>query len=93
MEEKENSKLDELLNHGEEYFKTRQELSKLIAIEKTSVANRYAIIYSRLIVKERFSWLVDMHSRKTSVEINFIRRKISIVGSYLQIEVVNIIVI
>lgn len=34
--EKENSSFDDLLEHGEEYLKTKQELSKLIALEKGS---------------------------------------------------------
>ena len=36
MEQKPLTKLDHLINGAEEYFKTRQELSKLIAIQKTS---------------------------------------------------------
>jgi hypothetical protein len=36
MEQKPPTKFDHLINTVEEYFKTRQELSKLIAIQKTS---------------------------------------------------------
>ncbi len=36
MEQKPPTKFDHLINNVEEYFKTRQELSKLIAIQKTS---------------------------------------------------------
>ncbi len=35
--ENEKTKLDDLIDHVEDYFKTRQELSKLIAAEKSSV--------------------------------------------------------
>lgn len=34
--ENEKTKLDDLIEHAEEYFKTRQELSKMIAAEKIS---------------------------------------------------------
>jgi hypothetical protein len=36
MVDEENSSFDNLLEHGEEYLKTKQELSKLIALEKGS---------------------------------------------------------
>ncbi|MCX6292210.1 MAG: phage holin family protein [Bacteroidetes bacterium] len=35
--ENEKTKVDHLIDHVEEYFKTRQELSKMIAAEKSSV--------------------------------------------------------
>jgi hypothetical protein len=35
--ENEKTKVDDLIDHVEEYFKTRQELSKLVAAEKSSV--------------------------------------------------------
>jgi len=34
--ENEKTKLDDLIEHAEEYFKTKQELSKMIAAEKSS---------------------------------------------------------
>ncbi|MFI5220175.1 MAG: phage holin family protein [Bacteroidia bacterium] len=38
MSEEEKTKIDDLIDHAEEYFKTRQELSKLVAAEKASIA-------------------------------------------------------
>ena len=35
--ETEKSKVDQLIDHAEQYFQTRQELSKMIAAEKSSV--------------------------------------------------------
>ena len=35
--ENEKTKIDHLIQHAEEYFKTRQELSKLVAAEKSSM--------------------------------------------------------
>lgn len=37
MLEEEKTKIDDLIDHTEQYFKTRQELSKLVAAEKASI--------------------------------------------------------
>lgn len=38
MLEEEKTKIDDLIDHAEQYFKTRQELSKLVAAEKAGIA-------------------------------------------------------
>jgi len=48
MHEEEKSTVDRLIAHTEEYFKTRQELSKLVAAEKTSTISS-AVISSLII--------------------------------------------
>lgn len=48
MEQKISSKLDELINDVEDYIKSRQELSKLIAVQKSSIVA--AGIFSSLVI-------------------------------------------
>lgn len=74
MEEKEESKLDELINHGEEYFKTRQELSKLIAIQKSSVVA--AGLFSSMIIFFLFFFVVVFASVALAYLISFYTGKV-----------------
>lgn len=85
MEETEESKLDELINHGEEYFKTRQELSKLIAIQKTSVVA--AGLFSSMILFFLFFFVVVFASIALAYLISLYTGKVylgflSIAGLY-----------
>jgi hypothetical protein len=56
MIENEKSNIDQLIDHAEEYIKTRQELSKLVAAEKTSVVA--SSVFSSLIIFAVFFFVI-----------------------------------
>jgi hypothetical protein len=91
MFKEENNSFENLLSHAEDYFKTRQELSKLVALEKGSSilakALSSVIIFSFLLFFFVFGslalcWLIAEMTGKTSAGF------ISVAGLYLLIAVV-----
>ena len=56
MLEEEKTNIDHLITHVEDYFKTRQELSKLVAAEKTSVVA--STIFSSIILFAIFFFVI-----------------------------------
>ena len=58
--QEEKSTFDNLISHAEEYFQTRQELSKLVAAEKTS--NIGSVVVSSLIIFVIFFFVIVFSS-------------------------------
>ncbi|MEP7263462.1 MAG: phage holin family protein [Bacteroidota bacterium] len=89
--EKENSGFDDLLEHGEEYLKTKQELSKLLALEKGSsiIAKALSsiIVFAFLLLFFVFAsvalcWFIAEYSGKTSTGF------LAVAGMYLFVAVI-----
>ena len=56
MEQKQKNHLDELVSNAEDYLKTRQELSKLVALQKTSAVA--AGLFSSIVIFLLFFFVV-----------------------------------
>src|SRR5690606_10897778 len=63
------------------------------AVDKSGITDGDTIINSCLLVKKRFFGLVDMHSRKSCVQVGSRIGKISIVHTNLHVYIINVTVI